>query len=53
MNEGGWESQYNVVPEPVTGAMDRPDLADRWGMGSVLKGKEQKEWNLRIKIQEH
>jgi galactose mutarotase-like enzyme len=52
LNEGGWEGQHNIAPEPATGAMDRPDVADRWGMGSVLKGKEQKEWNLRIEIQD-
>jgi len=48
VNEGGWEGQYNIAPEPATGAMDRPDAAKEWGMNSVLKPGEPYWWYLTV-----
>ncbi|MHC4443722.1 MAG: aldose epimerase family protein [Planctomycetota bacterium] len=50
LNEGGFENQYNIAPEPATGAMDRIDMAKTWGMSSVLQPKESREWWLNILI---
>ena len=52
VNEGGWEGQYNIAPEPATGGMDRVDAAKIWGMNSVLKGNEYYEWYLNISVSE-
>jgi galactose mutarotase-like enzyme len=52
LNEGGLAGQYNVAPEPATGAMDRIDLAKIWGMGSVLKPGTAYEWGLTVKVAE-
>lgn len=52
VNEGGWEGQYNIAPEPATGAMDRIDFARIWGMNSVLKAKESMEWYLNVSFKE-
>jgi hypothetical protein len=48
LNEGGWEGQYNIAPEPATGAMDRIDFSRMWGMNSVLKGRQTVSWHLCI-----
>jgi galactose mutarotase-like enzyme len=50
VNEGGFENQYNIAPEPATGAMDRIDRARMWGMNSVLKPKETKQWWIAISV---
>jgi galactose mutarotase-like enzyme len=52
LNEGGWAGQYNIAPEPATGAMDRIDLARMWGMGSVLAPGAAYEWDLVITVGE-
>ncbi len=52
LNEGGYCGQYNVAPEPATGAMDRIDFANMWGMGSVLGPAERREWHLIIALAE-
>ena len=52
VNEGGWEGQYNIAPEPATGAMDRVDLSKMWGMGSLLRSGEVKQWRLSISVRE-
>jgi galactose mutarotase-like enzyme len=51
INEGGWEGQYNIAPEPATGAMDRVDFAKMWGMNSSLTPFEYREWYLNITVQ--
>ena len=48
VNEGGWEGQYNVAPEPATGAMDRVDSARMWGMNNVLPAGRKQEWRLTL-----
>ena len=48
VNEGGWEGQYNIAPEPATGGMDSVDAAKKWGMNSVLKPGEPYRWHLNI-----
>ncbi len=50
LNEGGYAGQYNIAPEPCTGAMDRLDFARLWGMGSVLQAGESREWFLAIDL---
>lgn len=50
LNEGAWENQYNIAPEPATGAMDRIDMAKAWGMGSALAPHESREWHLAISL---
>jgi hypothetical protein len=50
LNEGGWEGQYNIAPEPATGAMDRIDFSRMWGMNSVLKGRQTVSWHLCISV---
>ena len=50
VNEGGWEGQYNMAPEPATGAMDRVDFAKMWGMNSVLPPHGRYEWHLYISV---
>jgi galactose mutarotase-like enzyme len=50
LNEGGWEGQYNIAPEPATGAMDRIDFSRMWGMNSVLKGRQTLSWHLCISV---
>ena len=52
LNEGGYAGQYNIAPEPATGAMDRIDFAKMWGMGSVLAPKSRHEWQLIITLSE-
>ena len=51
LNEGGWEDQYNIAPEPATGGMDRVDFSKMWGMNSVLDAHASIEWYLNIPIQ--
>jgi len=50
LNEGGYAGQYNIAPEPATGAMDRIDFAKMWGMNSVLNPAETRQWHLAISI---
>ena len=52
VNEGGWAGQYNIAPEPATGAMDRVDFSKMWGMGSLLRSGEVKQWRLSISVRE-
>ncbi len=52
LNEGGLAGQYNIAPEPATGAMDRIDFATMWGMGSRLAPGETREWHLVITVAE-
>jgi galactose mutarotase-like enzyme len=52
VNEGAWAGQYNIAPEPATGAMDRVDFSKMWGMGSQLGGGEKKQWWLSIAVRE-
>ena len=50
LNDGGYGGQYNVAPEPATGAMDRVDFSRMWGMGSTLRAGETREWHLGITV---
>jgi len=52
VNEGGWEGQYNIAPEPATGGMDRVDFSKMWGMGSMLGPGKEHSWHLIITVQE-
>ena len=52
LNEGGYGGQYNIAPEPATGAMDRIDFAKMWGMGSALGRGARLEWHLAITVSE-
>ena len=53
VNEGGWNGDYNVAPEPATGGMDRIDAARLWGMNSVLPARQSRDWWLRISVSQH
>ncbi|MGO9310518.1 MAG: hypothetical protein ACLQDL_16035 [Spirochaetia bacterium] len=50
LNEGGFEGQYNIAPEPATAAMDRIDFSKMWGIGSVLAPASRMEWHLVIAV---
>ncbi|AOQ23638.1 hypothetical protein MTAT_12200 [Moorella thermoacetica] len=50
VNEGEYWGQYNVAPEPCTGAYDRVDVATQWGTVAILDGKQTFEWYLNIAI---
>jgi galactose mutarotase-like enzyme len=52
LNEGGFGGQYNIAPEPGTGAMDRIDFSRTWGMSSTLQPGETREWQLVVSIAE-
>ncbi len=52
LNEGGFEGQYNIAPEPATGAMDRVDFSKMWGKNSTLKRYDSLSWFLEIAVQE-
>ena len=50
VNEGGYKDQYNIAPEPGTGALDRLDIAKQWNRVSVLKAKSEYSWYLNITL---
>jgi len=50
VNEGGFDNQYNIAPEPATGGMDCLDAAKLWGMNSVLPAQSSREWWLNISV---
>ncbi len=50
LNEGAWENQFNIAPEPATGAMDRIDMSKMWGMASTLAPHETREWHLAVSL---
>jgi len=50
LNEGGYAGQYNIAPEPCTGAMDRVDFSNIWGMNSFMKPFETCKWYLNISV---
>ena len=52
LNEGGLAGQYNIAPEPATGAMDRVDFSKMWGTGSVLPANASRSWFLDIAVRE-
>ena len=33
LNEGGWDGQYNIAPEPATAAMDSITASKLWQTG--------------------
>jgi hypothetical protein len=52
LNEGSWDGQYNIAPEPATGAMDSITAAKLWQTGSVLKAGQSLDWYLNIGFKE-
>ena len=48
LNEGGWDGQYNIAPEPATAAMDSINATKLWQMNSVLKANQKLDWFLNI-----
>ncbi len=52
LNEGGWDGQYNIAPEPATGAMDSITAAKLWQAGSILKAGQSLDWYLNIDFKE-
>ena len=52
LNEGGWDGQYNIAPEPATAAMDSITAAKLWQTNSVLKAESEFDWYLNISFHE-
>jgi galactose mutarotase-like enzyme len=52
LNEGGWDGQYNIAPEPATAAMDSITAAKLWQASSVLKAGQKIDWHLNIDFKE-
>lgn len=50
VTEGALDGHYHVALEPATGAMDRPDLALRWGRNWVLPARSKVEWYLTLAV---
>lgn len=50
LNIMGWANQYNIAPEPTTAAMDRIDLSELWGTGSILEPFKEHHWYLDITV---
>lgn len=50
VNEGAYQGQYNVAPEPSTGAFDRVDVADCWGTLAGVPGRGTYEWQISIDV---
>jgi hypothetical protein len=50
VNEGGWEGQFNVAPEPCTAPFDRWDVARQWGKLPVVPTLGKLEWELRLSV---
>lgn len=50
LTEGGLAGHYHVALEPGTAAMDRPDVARRWGRGWVLPARATVSWYLTLAV---
>jgi galactose mutarotase-like enzyme len=50
VNEGAWEGQFNVAPEPCTAPFDRWDVARQWGKLPVVPAFGRLQWELRLTI---
>ncbi len=50
INEGGLAGEYNIAPEPCTGAPDRIDTAKQWGQAAVIAPKSEYGWHLSITV---
>ena len=50
VNEGAWEGQFNVAPEPCTAPFDRWDVARQWGKLPVVPAHGSLEWELRLAV---
>jgi hypothetical protein len=50
MNEGVFKDHYNVALEMCTGSMDRPDMAKLFRQNSILHGKSEYSWFLKLQI---
>lgn len=50
VNEGAWEGQFNVAPEPCTAPFDRWDVARQWGKLPVVPPFGCLKWELRLTV---
>jgi hypothetical protein len=50
VNEGAWEGQFNVAPEPCTAPFDRWDVARQWGRLPVVPALGSLVWELRLTV---
>ena len=50
INEGVWQDQFNVAPEPCTAPLDRWDVARQWGNLPVVPAFGSLEWELRLTV---
>ncbi|KLU62437.1 hypothetical protein CEB3_c11710 [Peptococcaceae bacterium CEB3] len=52
INEGAYHAQYNVAPEPCTGAFDRVDIAAQWGAVSTIPAMDTYEWQIGMDVKQ-
>jgi len=50
-NGGEFKSYTNVALEMCTGSLDRPDLAKMHNQNSVLRGKSEYSWQLKLHVE--
>jgi hypothetical protein len=50
INEGAWEGQFNVAPEPCTAPYERWDSARQWGKLPVIPAFGSVQWELRLTV---
>jgi len=50
VNEGAWQGQFNVAPEPCTAPFDRWDVARLWGRLPVVPPFGSLQWQLRLTV---
>ena len=50
VNEGAYEGQFNVAPEPCTAPYDRWDTARQWGKLPVIPAFGSLHWEFRLTV---
>jgi hypothetical protein len=50
VNEGAWQGQFNVAPEPCTAPFDRWDVARQWGKLPLVPPHGSLQWELRLTV---
>jgi hypothetical protein len=50
VTEGGYAGHYHAALEPATAALDRPDVAQRWGRGWTLPAYGSVSWFLTLAV---
>jgi hypothetical protein len=50
VNEGAWEDQVNVAPEPCPALFDRWDVARQWGTVPIVSANGRLKWELPLAV---